>query len=115
MKYDVRDTIDPKSMCKTCARPDVDCPVFSPGNNVNHCTQYRHDPSAVKEPPESSTETLVKAMRLLSAGIESEDGVANAAVAEAANRLEAQAARIKELERRVIDLDQKLHARPGKL
>lgn len=115
MPYDVRETIDPKSMCKTCSRPDVDCPVFSPGNNVNMCNQYRHDPSAVREPAKSSTETLVKAMRLLSAGIESEDGVANAAVAEAADRLEAQAARIKELEARVIKLDQLLHARPGRL
>lgn len=37
---------------------------------------------------ESSCETLVSAMRILSQDIQSEDGVANAAIAEAADRLE---------------------------
>jgi hypothetical protein len=39
-------------------------------------------------PPRSSTETLIKALRILSVDIESEDGAANAAIAEAADRLE---------------------------
>lgn len=37
---------------------------------------------------ESSVETLVGAMRALAADIQSKDGVANAAIAEAADRLE---------------------------
>ena len=36
----------------------------------------------------SSTETLIEAMRILSNDVESEDGIANAAIAEAASRLE---------------------------
>ncbi len=43
----------------------------------------------------SSTETLIKAMRIVSAG---NDGVVSAATAEAAQRLEEQQARIKRLE-----------------
>lgn len=35
----------------------------------------------------SSTETLVKALRILARDIQSDDGVANAAIAEAADRL----------------------------
>jgi hypothetical protein len=46
----------------------------------------------------SSTETLIKAMRILSSDIQSDDGVANAAIAEAAQRLEDQQERIKRLE-----------------
>ena len=46
----------------------------------------------------SSTEILIKAMRILSQDIQSEDGVANAAVAEAAQRLEEQHMRIAQLE-----------------
>jgi hypothetical protein len=38
--------------------------------------------------PRSSTETLVAALRVLAAEIQSPDGVANAAIAEAADRLE---------------------------
>lgn len=37
--------------------------------------------------PRSSTETLVAALRVLAAEIQSPDGVANAAIAEAADRL----------------------------
>lgn len=37
---------------------------------------------------ESSTDTLIKALRILARDIQSEDGVANAAIAEAADRLE---------------------------
>ena len=46
----------------------------------------------------TSTETLIKAMRILSSDIKSDDGVANAAIAEAAQRLEEQKDRIKRLE-----------------
>jgi hypothetical protein len=59
----------------------------------------------------SSTETIVAAMRILARDIHSGDGVANAAIAEAADRLEEQQARIVELEakaaigRRAVDCD----------
>jgi hypothetical protein len=46
----------------------------------------------------TSTEMLVAAMRALANDIQSEDGVANAAIAEAAQRLEEQQERIKRLE-----------------
>lgn len=46
----------------------------------------------------SSTETLVGAMRILARDIQSGDGVANAAITEAADRLAEQQARIAELE-----------------
>jgi hypothetical protein len=46
----------------------------------------------------SSTEKLIKAMQILSSDIQSDDGVANAAIAEAAQRLEEQQERIKRLE-----------------
>jgi hypothetical protein len=38
--------------------------------------------------PRSSTETLIKALRILARDIQSNDGVANAAIYEAADRLE---------------------------
>ena len=38
--------------------------------------------------PRSKTTTLIQAMRILAADIQSEDGVANAAIAEAADRME---------------------------
>ena len=44
----------------------------------------------------TSTETLIAAMRILSQDIQSEDGVANAAVAEAGERLAEQHMRIKQ-------------------
>jgi hypothetical protein len=47
----------------------------------------------------TSTETLIAAMRILSQDIQSEDGAANAAVAEAAERLAEQHMRITQLER----------------
>jgi uncharacterized protein (UPF0212 family) len=46
----------------------------------------------------SSTETLIAAMRILSQDIQSEDGAANAAVAEAGERLAEQHMRITRLE-----------------
>lgn len=47
----------------------------------------------------TSTETLIAAMRILSQDIQSDDGIANAAIAEAAQRLEEQRERITRLER----------------
>jgi uncharacterized protein (UPF0212 family) len=47
----------------------------------------------------TSTETLIAAMRILSQDIQSDDGAANAAVAEAAERLAEQHMRIAQLER----------------
>lgn len=46
----------------------------------------------------STTRTLINALRVLDSEIRSEDGVANAVVAEAATRLEEQQERIKRLE-----------------
>ena len=46
----------------------------------------------------STTRSLINALRVLDSEIKSEDGVANAVVAEAANRLEEQQERIKRLE-----------------
>jgi len=46
----------------------------------------------------TSTETLIAAMRILSQDIQSEDGAAKAAVAEAAERLAEQHMRIAQLE-----------------
>jgi hypothetical protein len=46
---------------------------------------------------DTPTKTLIQALRLLSSDIQSEDGVANAAIAEAAQRLEEQSAKIKRL------------------
>lgn len=43
----------------------------------------------------STTETLVTALRILSRDIQSDDGVANAAIAEAADRLEELAAELR--------------------
>lgn len=47
------------------------------------------------------SKTLVKALRILSEDIQSDDGVANACIAEAADRIE-------ELEAKVSELNQKL-------
>jgi chromosome segregation ATPase len=52
----------------------------------------------------SSTETLIKAMRILSSNIQSDEGVANAAIAEAAQRLEEQQERIKRLEEALLEV-----------
>ena len=49
----------------------------------------------------TKTKTLIKALRILSRDIESDDGVANACVAEAADRLE-------EIENKIDDLEVKL-------
>lgn len=49
----------------------------------------------------TKTKTLIKALRILANDIESDDGVANACIAEAADRLE-------ELDDKVTELDTKL-------
>lgn len=49
----------------------------------------------------STTETLIAAMRILARDIQSGDGVANAAISEAAGRLEEQQAALSELEAKV--------------
>ena len=46
----------------------------------------------------TSTETLIAAMHILATEIQSDDGVANAVIAEAAQRLEEQQERITQLE-----------------
>jgi len=49
----------------------------------------------------NNSKTLIKALRILSEDVQSDDGVANACIAEAANRIE-------ELEAKVSELNQKL-------
>jgi hypothetical protein len=49
----------------------------------------------------TKSNTLIKALRILSEDVQSDDGVANACIAEAANRIE-------ELELKVSELNQKL-------
>jgi muramoyltetrapeptide carboxypeptidase LdcA involved in peptidoglycan recycling len=46
----------------------------------------------------SSTETLIQALQILSVQVQSKDGIANAAIAEAAKRMEEMDKRIKRLE-----------------
>ena len=62
----------------------------------------------------SSTETLIKAMRILSSDIQSDDGVANAAIAEAAQRLAEQQDRIKRLESKLVQIDKWYKAKEDK-
>jgi hypothetical protein len=52
----------------------------------------------------SSTQTIIKAMYILSNDIQSEDGVANAAILEAAQRLEELYKENLELKQRLIDI-----------
>lgn len=49
------------------------------------------------QPHQTSTKTLVSALRILAQDIQSDDGVANAAIAEAADRLEFQDTQIRNL------------------
>ncbi len=56
----------------------------------------------------TSTETLIAAMRILSQDIQSDDGVANAVIAEAAQRLEEQQEHIKKLESENDDMREDL-------
>jgi len=50
----------------------------------------------------TKTKTLIKALRILANDIESDDGVANACVAEAADRLEEMNNKISELEIKLV-------------
>lgn len=52
----------------------------------------------------TQTKTLIDALRVLARDIQSEDGVANAAIAEAADRLEQQEDRIRRLEQAGDDI-----------
>ena len=56
----------------------------------------------------SKTETIIKAMRILSAEIHSDDGVANAAIAEAADRLDELQQLNVELAEQVVQLRKQL-------
>jgi hypothetical protein len=51
--------------------------------------------------PRTETQTLIKAMRVLARDIHSDDGVANAAITEAANRLWEQSEEIRLLKARL--------------
>ena len=60
---------------------------------------------------DSSTETLIKAIRIIVDGMQSKDGLPNAVIQEAAERLEKQNKRIKQLEKqnkRIKQLEQEL-------
>jgi hypothetical protein len=59
--------------------------------------------------PRTDTKTLALAMRVLSHHIRSEDGVTNAALAEAADRLDEQADHIRRLEEAGDALFQQFH------
>ena len=50
----------------------------------------------------TKTKTLIKALRILANDIESDDGVANACIAEAADRLEEMNSKISELEIKLV-------------
>lgn len=52
---------------------------------------------------DSSTETLVKAIRIIVDGMQSKDGLPNAVIQEAAERLEKQNKRIKQLEQELSE------------
>lgn len=58
----------------------------------------------MKKDMKSSTGTLIKAMYILSNDIQSEDGIANAAILEAAQRLEELYKENLELKQRIIDI-----------
>lgn len=60
----------------------------------------------------TKTETLIKALRILANEIHSEDGVANAAIAEGADRLEEMQSLNKELLDALIDADDMIEMEP---
>lgn len=64
---------------------------------------------------DTPTETLIQALRHLSTDIESEDGVANAAIAEAAQRLEEQSEKIKRLREGFLQQNQEIEQTCGKV
>ena len=56
---------------------------------VDHCARHSHPARDIETTPRTSTPTLIAAMRALARDIDSPDGVANAAILEAAERLAA--------------------------
>jgi len=64
---------------------------------------------------DTPTETLIQALRHLSTDIESEDGVANAAIAEAAQRLEEQSEKIKRLRDGIAKQNMEIEQTCGKV
>lgn len=63
----------------------------------------------------TSTEKLVAALRVLSSEIQSDDGVANAAIQEAAQRLEQQSEKIKRLYEGILKNNQEIEQTCGKV
>ena len=61
------------------------------------CGSIFHQFTTTMQPHQTSTKTLVSALRILAQDIQSDDGVANAAIAEAADRLEFQDTQIRNL------------------
>ncbi len=57
----------------------------------------------------SSTFTLIKALEILSKDIQSDDGVANATIAEAADRLKELNSRVIELTNIILDIKEQLN------
>lgn len=52
----------------------------------------------------TNTKTLIKALRILSEDIQSDDGIANACVAEAADRIEELQEKVNELNRKIENI-----------
>ena len=67
------------------------------------------------DPTQTDTETLIKAMRHLAENIYSEDGTANAAIAEAADRLVELQRGNEELRSRVTELAIECHVQMNKV
>jgi hypothetical protein len=55
---------------------------------IDRCARQRHPARDAMTTPRTSTPTLIAAMRALARDIDSPDGVANAAILEAADRME---------------------------
>ena len=55
---------------------------------IDRCARQRHPARDAMTTPRTSTSTLIAAMRALARDIDSPDGVANAAILEAAERME---------------------------
>ena len=93
------------SLCDTCTKADASCGFWEPGKNVHYCYSHSEKQPEHVATPRSSTATLIAVMRALSRDIQSWDGVANAAIAEAAERLA-------ELETKVEHLEHLLSGKP---
>lgn len=94
------------SLCTTCTKADASCGFWTPGKQVNYCTEHR--PKNAPEPaPRTSIEVLIGALRILSNERRPGLSVRNAEIEEAADRLH-------ELHMRVEHLEHMLAGRPGK-